>query len=423
MWGITIALIAVGGERVAKDIEEYKKTRASSDKAGSLGGNTENVGGTGSVQGCSHKTFMNGKPHPFNGTEGVVRLRRWIEKVEQVFEIYKCAEEDKFMFAASTFEGRVLTWWNGNVNTLGLVNANRNITSSKPTTLHDAMNMTRKLVEEAVQGRATRVGESNKRKWKYHQRNTNNNNPNNKNNHNRNVKTHHQRQEAARVYVATLTDKRNYAGNAPYYNKYRLHHYGSALPNVDVTCYGCGEKGHLRNKCPKGRNQHNEGAHARAYVIGTKNPQHNLNVVTGSFDVIVGMDWLSYHRAVIVCYEKIVHIPLPNGEILEIQDDLSGLPPVHEIEFHIDLILGALLVVKSPYRLAPLEMLELPYQLQELQEKGFIWPSHSPWGAPVLFVKKKDGALRMCIDYIELNKLTIKNRYPLPRIDDMFDQL
>ncbi|GJW79367.1 putative reverse transcriptase domain-containing protein [Tanacetum coccineum] len=80
-------------------------------------------------------------------------------------------------------------------------------------------------------------------------------------------------------------------------------------------------------------------------------------------------------------------------------------------------------VAKSPYRLAPSEMQELSAQLQELQDKGFIRPSHSPWGAPVLFVKKKDGALRMCIDYRELNKLTIKNRYPLPRIDDLFDQL
>ncbi|GKC19157.1 putative reverse transcriptase domain-containing protein, partial [Tanacetum coccineum] len=89
----------------------------------------------------------------------------------------------------------------------------------------------------------------------------------------------------------------------------------------------------------------------------------------------------------------------------------------------IDLIPGALLVVTSPYRLAPLEMSELSNQLKELQEKGFIRPSHSPWGAPVLFFKKKDDAMRMCIDYRELNKLTIKNRYPLPRIDDLFDQL
>ncbi|GKC95035.1 hypothetical protein Tco_1160477, partial [Tanacetum coccineum] len=167
---------------------------------------------------------------------------------------------------------------------------------------------------------------------------------------------------------------------------------------------------------------------------------------------------MSYYQAVIDCYEKIVHIPLPNGEILKVQgerpkkdfgslaciktdekklddirvvrdfsevfpDDLSGLPLVREMEFRIDLIPDASLVVKSPYRLAPSEMLELSNQLKELQEKGFIRPSHSPWGVPVLFVKKKDGVMRMCIDYRELNKLTIKNRYPLPRIDDLFDQL
>ncbi|GJZ11389.1 putative reverse transcriptase domain-containing protein [Tanacetum coccineum] len=158
----------------------------------------------------------------------------------------------------------------------------------------------------------------------------------------------------------------------------------------------------------------------------------------GSFDVIVGMDWLSYHHAVIYYYEKIVRVLLPNGKILKIQgerpekdprslscmkadekkvkdipivcdftdvfpDDLSGLPPVREIEFRIDLILGALLVVKSPYRLAPFEMIEFSNQLKELQEKGFIRLCHSPWGEPMQFVKKKDGALRI--------------------IDDLFDQL
>nr|GFC00830.1 putative reverse transcriptase domain-containing protein [Tanacetum cinerariifolium] len=103
--------------------------------------------------------------------------------------------------------------------------------------------------------------------------------------------------------------------------------------------------------------------------------------------------------------------------------DLSGLPPSREVEFRIDLIHGAIPVAKSPYRLAPTEMQELANQLKELQDKGFIRPSSSPWGAPVLFVKKKDGSFRMCIDYRELNKPTIKNRYPLPRIDDLFDQL
>ncbi|GJR64193.1 putative reverse transcriptase domain-containing protein [Tanacetum coccineum] len=103
--------------------------------------------------------------------------------------------------------------------------------------------------------------------------------------------------------------------------------------------------------------------------------------------------------------------------------DLPGLPLTRQVEFHIDLIPGAAPVARAPYRLAPSEMKELSDQLQELSDKGFIRPSSSPWGAPVLFVKKKDGSFRMCIDYRELNKLTVKNRYPLPRIDDLFDQL
>ncbi|GKB87437.1 hypothetical protein Tco_0959709, partial [Tanacetum coccineum] len=104
-------------------------------------------------------------------------------------------------------------------------------------------------------------------------------------------------------------------------------------------------------------------------------------------------------------------------------EDLPGLPPTRQVEFHIDLVPSAAPVARAPYRLAPSEMKELADQLQELSDKGFIRPSSSPWGAPVLFVKKKDGSLRMCIDYQELNKLTVKNRYPLPIIDDLFDQL
>ncbi|KAJ4952203.1 hypothetical protein NE237_029035 [Protea cynaroides] len=103
-------------------------------------------------------------------------------------------------------------------------------------------------------------------------------------------------------------------------------------------------------------------------------------------------------------------------------EELPGLPPDRATEFVIDLIPGAAPVSKAPYRMAPTELKELKVQLQELLDKGYIHPSISPWGAPVLFVKK-DGSVRLCIDYRELNKLTIKNRYPLPRIDDLFDQL
>ena len=104
-------------------------------------------------------------------------------------------------------------------------------------------------------------------------------------------------------------------------------------------------------------------------------------------------------------------------------EELPGLPPVREVEFGIEVIPGTNPISKQPYRMAPIEMEELKAQVDEMESKGFIRSSVSPWGAPVLFVKKKDGSLRLCIDYRELNSVTIKNKYPLPRIDDMFDQL
>ena len=104
-------------------------------------------------------------------------------------------------------------------------------------------------------------------------------------------------------------------------------------------------------------------------------------------------------------------------------EELPGLPPNKEVEFSIDHLRGTSPISKAPYRMAPAEMKELKDQLQELLSLGFIWPSVSPWGAPVLFVKKKDGRMRLCIDYRELNKVIIKIQYPLPRIDDLFDQI
>nr|GEW02605.1 putative reverse transcriptase domain-containing protein [Tanacetum cinerariifolium] len=210
-----------------------------------------------------------------------------------------------------------------------------------------------------------------------------------------------------------------------------------------------------------------------------------IPVELGSFDVIIVMDWLAKYHAVIICVEKIVRIPfgdeilivrgdgssnkhrtrlniisytktqvyLTKGchvflsnitatkdvdkskgkrlkdlpvvqEFLEVfPEDLPGIPPTRQVEFQIDLIPSAAPVARAPYRLAQSKMKELAEQLQEHMDKGFIRPSSSPWGAPVLFFKKKYGSFRMCIDYRELNKLTVKNRYPLPRIDDLFDQL
>ncbi|KAL0536899.1 hypothetical protein IC582_025862 [Cucumis melo] len=196
------------------------------------------------------------------------------------------------------------------------------------------------------------------------------------------------------------------------------------------------------------------------------------------FDVILGMDWLAANHASIDCSRKEVTFNPPSlasfkfkgggskslpqiisairaskllsqgtwGILASVVDtreadvslssepvvrdypdvfpeELPGLPPHREVEFAIELEPGTVPISRAPYRMAPAELKELKVQLQELLDKGFIRPSVSPWGAPVLFVKKKDGSMRVCIDYRELNKVTVKNRYPLPRIDDLFDQL
>ena len=104
-------------------------------------------------------------------------------------------------------------------------------------------------------------------------------------------------------------------------------------------------------------------------------------------------------------------------------EELPGLPPVREIDFTIDLKPGAKPISKTPYRMTTLELCELQMQLKELLDLGLIRPSISPWGAPIIFVKKKDGSLRLCIDYMDLNRATIKNRYLIPRIDYLFDQM
>nr|GEV25005.1 putative reverse transcriptase domain-containing protein [Tanacetum cinerariifolium] len=209
-----------------------------------------------------------------------------------------------------------------------------------------------------------------------------------------------------------------------------------------------------RALCKSVPKDHNNNAQGRAYMLRDMNAYRDPNVVMGctltllnqpfkidhmpikpdSFDVVIGMDWLSKYHAKISCDEKVVRIPI-DGETLIIRgdrirefpdifpEDLPGLPPVRQVEFQINLIPGAASVARVPYRLAPSEMQELSDQLQELADRGFIRPCTSPWGAHVLFVKKKDGSFRMCIDYQELNKLTVKNRYPLPMIDDLLDQL
>ncbi|GJT05453.1 putative reverse transcriptase domain-containing protein [Tanacetum coccineum] len=298
-------------KRVAKAIKEYEKTRTDSNNAGGSG--SANTGGTVApeMHGCSYMTFTNGKPHSFNGIEGVVGLKCWFKKVEQVFEICKCAEHDKVKFAVYTFESRALTWWNGNDGARALdfdferddieaynnyfhelvlmypelVSTEKkkiekyirgfpegikgNVTSSKPATLHDAINMARELIEQGVQAKALRIGDSNKRKWEDQQGNNYHQQQN-------------RRQEAAKVYVAAPAKGRGYAGNLPWCNRCKAHHQpgpcpprcgkchklghqegecrtripvagGNSLQNV--TCFGCGNHGHYRSDCPELKNR------------------------------------------------------------------------------------------------------------------------------------------------------------------------
>ncbi|GJT08590.1 putative reverse transcriptase domain-containing protein [Tanacetum coccineum] len=147
-----------------------------------------------------------------------------------------------------------------------------------------------------------------------------------------------------------------------------------------------------------------------------------MPIKLGSFDVVIGMDWLSKYHARIICDEKVIHIPI-DGETLIIRAQVMEKKSDEKRLEDIPVVREFLEVFPEDLPGLPPVRQELSNQLQELADRGFIRPSTLPWGAPVLFVKKKDGSFRMCIDYRELNKLTVKNRYPLPRIDDLFDQL
>jgi hypothetical protein len=203
----------------------------------------------------------------------------------------------------------------------------------------------------------------------------------------------------------------------------------------------------------------------------------DLNIIPlGSYDFLIGMDWLDQHHAILDYYNEVftcldeegnlrifqgiprditirgvsslqlkkrlrkgcqlfaAHVEeapkdiVPNFEYCTVLKEfenvfkeIPGLPPKRDIDFSINMMPGAAHVSKTPYRMSTPEMKELQMQLEEILKKGYILPSVSPWGALVLFLKKKDGTLRLCIDFRKLNKVTINNKYPLPRIDDSFD--
>jgi hypothetical protein len=208
---------------------------------------------------------------------------------------------------------------------------------------------------------------------------------------------------------------------------------------------------HARHVCPE----------VNILIRGVEFIANLIVLESKGIDMILGMNWLSKHKGMINCAKKAVRLTTSSGKEVEcvaenlvtdkatsniivlnhldaastldirtfsefpdvFTEELLGMPPDREIEFVIELVPGTAPIFKRPYRMAANQLAKLKEQLQELLDKGYIRPSASPWGAPVIFVLKKDGTQRMCVDYHSINEVTIKNKYPLPRIDDLFDQL
>ncbi|GJR81489.1 putative reverse transcriptase domain-containing protein [Tanacetum coccineum] len=418
----------------------------------------------------------------------VVGLSQWLEKMESVFHISGCAIDNQVKFATCTLLGATLTWWNGHVRTLG----------------HDAAYaMTWGTLKKKLTDKYCPKGEI--KKLEIELWNLRNDNKKKADDSSRNNQQPHKKQNVARAYTVVPGEKKAYTGNLPLCTKCNYHHTGQCAPKcVNRKRNGNGNGTTQRrsytlggrdaspdsnvitgtfllnnryaiilfdtgadmsfvsntfstmiNITPTTLKRHYNVELADGKIIGVNtiirgctlnfmNHPFNIDLMPvplGSFDVIIGMDWLTKYHGVIICDKKIVRVPFGRDMLIfqgngNNQREESRLNIIscnkaqeylskgsRQAEFQIDLVPGDAPVARAPYRLAPSEMKELAEQLQELSDKGFIRPSSSSWGDPVLFVKKKDGSFRMCIDYRELNKLTVKNRYPLPRIDDLFDQL
>ncbi|GJT17774.1 putative reverse transcriptase domain-containing protein [Tanacetum coccineum] len=376
---------------------------------------------------CSYKEFMRCQPFNCKGTEGAVGLIRWFERTESVFLRSNCTEDCKVKFATGptmvpNSEKLIEVFIGGLPRSI-----EGNVTASKPQTLEEAITITQRLMDQVTKHNFVQGTNDHKRKFDDRRTFNNNNYQNNRNNNNNNRNNDHQqqqnrRQETVRAYAATLTENSRYTGSFPLYTTYDIEMTDGNLVGTNTVIQGC-----------------------TLILLNQSFKIDLMPIKLGRFDVVIGMDWLSKYHARIICDEKVIHIPI-DGETLIIRGDrsktrlslmscikteryisrgyqvfiaqvmekksdekqledisvvrefldvfpeeLPGLPPVRQVEFQIDLILGAAPVARAPYRLAPSEIQELSNQLQVLVDRGFIRPSTSPWGVPVLFVKKKDG--------------------------------
>ncbi|GJY57243.1 putative reverse transcriptase domain-containing protein [Tanacetum coccineum] len=439
---------------------------AARDADRSMNGDNSHNSGTGVrrtervARECTYPDFMKCQPLNFKGMEGVVELTKWFEKMETMFSTSNCSMENQIKFSTCTLLGSALTWWNSHVRTVG-----HDIAYAMTWT-----NLKKKMIDKyCPRGEIKKIEvemmfleEPNEIKMyvaglpaMIH------------------GSQPPKRQNVAWAYTAESGEKKPYGGSKPVCSKCNYHHDRQCAPK----CHKPLKEGLPKVKEQKsGTRAENGNAVVRAYAVGTARTNPNANVVTGTFllnnhyalilsdtgadrsfvstafssliDIIpitldYGVDVELVNEIFVermsslfgTCYvtmkkaedkskeKRLEDVPIIRDFPEVFPEDFSGIPPARQVEFQIDLIPDAALVARAPYRLAPSEMKELSDQLKELFDKGFIRPSSSPRGAPVLFVKKKDGSFQMCIDYQELNKMTVKNRCPLLRIDDLFDQL
>nr|GEW75776.1 hypothetical protein [Tanacetum cinerariifolium] len=388
---------------------------------------------------CTFVGFIKCNPGVFRGVEGAVKLQRWFEKTKSVFKISECAKGKKRFNELALMGPRMVEPERVKVDAYiwGLIdNIKGEMTSSKPDDLNKAVCMANKLMEQKSQARDARILERKKQKWESLQgRNSSVYDQVSQvwKGHTRNrcpkkAKQEEVREARGRAYaikdaepqgpnVVTgmfLLNNRAFVLFDSGSDKSFVDTRFSAILDIDLIKIGASYEVELANGRVASTNTVLKG-----WTLNLVNHIFKIDLMPielGTFDVIISMNWLVKHDAVIVCGEKVVHIPYGN-EMLIVESD-KGVSQLKVIS-----CVKASRVARALYRLVPSEMKELLVQLQELLEKGFIRSSLLPWGALVLFVKKKDGSFRMCIDYRELNKLTVKNHYPFSRIDDLFDQL
>ncbi|GJW16928.1 putative reverse transcriptase domain-containing protein [Tanacetum coccineum] len=353
----------------------------------------------------------NEKPQTFSSASTLVEAENWITHIEKFFEVLGCNDQFKARLATYKLEDDAHSWWRAYKQAKG---GDAYVVTLSWNDFHDMFFLQyfpyseKERILNTEFTDVAQVANAARNIEIFRDR------PKNEGDNKRDIYGHHMATVADMVtgtdmaltndvvidkavtdmlMVVTDREMRGYSdyNSSPPRNLFGKFRPGKAYHRVTGACFECGEN--------------------------TIRSANLLPLKMSDFDIILGMDWLSEHRATIDCHSKrVIFGDLNNPEFI-----YHGSRPV---DFTIDLIPGAQPISKAPYRMAPVELKELKDQLQELLERGFIRPSVSPWGAPVLFVKKKDGSMRLCIDYRRAkSRITVRNRYPLPRIGDLFDQL